>query len=219
VITENTSDSNTFINVQDDIRKGNNVDIAEHVNSLLKSNVLAEDILQIGMIPVMGEIGEKFKTNEVFIPEVLLSARAMNMGMEILEPYFVNKDKENKGKVLICTVKGDHHDIGKNLVAIMLRGVGYDVKDIGINVSKEDIVKTINTYKPDVLGLSALLTTTMPEMKNVINALIEANVRERIKVMVGGAPVNEKYAIDIGADGYGADGGDAVSLVEKFMKE
>lgn len=207
-----------YASIKDDIWKGNHTGIRDHVLNEIKSGADADDILKNGMIATMGEIGEKFKVGELYIPEVLLSARAMNEGMKALEAYLKSDKKEGEGKVLLCTVEGDMHDIGKNMVAIMLRGVGFDVKDIGVNKSADNILSEINDYDPDILGMSALLTTTMPEMKKVINRLIEANIREKVSVMVGGAPVNEKYANDIGADGYGADAGAAVSLAKKLMK-
>ena len=154
------------------------------------------------------------KRGDVFIPEVLLSARAMNQATELLEPYLV-REKDQKGtRFLIGTVKGDLHDIGKNIVAIMLKGVGFEMKDLGISIDADDFVKAIIDYKPNILGLSALLTTTMPQMKKVIEAVTEAGLREKVKIIVGGAPVNQKFAKDIGADGYAEDAGEAVSVAK-----
>ena len=218
MVSEDLNEVRNYESIKDDIWKGSHIDISEHVEVEIKGGAEAEDILKYGMISTMGEIGEKFKVGELFIPEVLLSARAMNEGMKALEPYLKSENKGGEGKVLLCTVEGDMHDIGKNMVAIMLRGVGFNVKDIGVNKSADSILSEINEYAPDILGMSALLTTTMPEMKKVIDTLIKANVREKLSIMVGGAPLNEKYALDIGADGYGADAGAAVGLAKKFME-
>ena len=169
------------------------------------------------MLPAMEIIGERFKTGRVFIPEVLLSARAMNKATELLEPHLV-KDEEEKGRrFLIGTVKGDLHDIGKNIVATMLKGVGFEIRDLGTSVDADAFVEAIKEYQPHILGLSALLTTTMLQMKTVIQAISEAGLRDKVKVIVGGAPVNQKFAHDIGADGYAEDAGAAVSEAKKLM--
>ncbi len=165
----------------------------------------------------MESIGARFKRGEVFVPEVLLSARAMNQALKVLEPHLAGERVQKGGRVLIGTVKGDLHDIGKNMVATMLRGVGFEVRDLGINVSREQFVREVESYKPQILGLSALLTTTMPEMAKVIQALEAKGLRNLVKVMVGGAPVNQKFARDIGADGYAQDAGEAVSLAKRLL--
>jgi len=203
--------------VQKDVLSGDHLSIAEHIAELLERGADPDDILQKGMLPAMEVIGERFRDGAVFIPEVLLSARAMNEATKVLEPYLAGKQSDAKGKILIGTVYGDLHDIGKNIVITMLRGVGYEIKDIGINIPVKDFVRHVEEYRPDILGLSALLTTTMPQMKKVIEWLEEAGLRERVKVMVGGAPVNEKYAKDIGADGYAADAGAVVTLVKDLL--
>jgi 5-methyltetrahydrofolate--homocysteine methyltransferase len=179
--------------------------------------VQGKDILQKGLIAAMEIIGPKFKSGEVFIPEVLLSSRAMNEGLRVLEPYLSEDQKKKAGKVLIGTVKGDLHDIGKNMVATMLRGVGFEVVDLGINVPAEQFVRKVREQSPDMLGLSALLTTTMPEMKKIIQALSAGGLRSKVKIMVGGAPVNQRFAREIGADGYGHDAAAAVDLARSFM--
>lgn len=166
----------------------------------------------------MEVIAERFKSGEVFIPEVLLSARAMNEGVLVLEPYLAGGQAVAQGKVLIGTVQGDLHDIGKNLVVTMLRGVGFEVKDLGIDVPASKFMKMVEEFKPDFLGLSALLTTTMPQMKTVIDGLVQSGLREKVKVMVGGAPVNPKFARGIGADGYAHDAGEAVKLTKKLLQ-
>jgi 5-methyltetrahydrofolate--homocysteine methyltransferase len=206
-----------FKGIQDDILTGNHTEIKIHAQEMLDKGVNAKDILQRGMISVMEVISEKFKAGDVFIPEVLLSARAMNEALLVLEPYLASEKKEVRGKVLVGTVRGDMHDIGKNLVITMLRGVGFEIQDMGVNVPMERIVEQVSEYQPDILGLSALLTTTMPEMKRVIDALKARGLRNNVRVMVGGAPVNEKYAKDIGSDGYAPDAGEAVDLAKKLM--
>jgi 5-methyltetrahydrofolate--homocysteine methyltransferase len=166
----------------------------------------------------MEMIGRKFKTGEVFIPEVLLSARAMNEALKVLEPHLAKEKKEASGKLIVGTVRGDLHDIGKNMVVTMLRGVGFEVEDFGINIKVEEFVNKVAELKPDILGLSALLTTTMPEMKKIIDALKESGLRDKVKVMVGGAPVNETYARQIGADGYAADAGESVDIAKQLLR-
>ncbi len=205
--------------IQDDVLKGNHIEIKRHAKEMLGKGVSAKDVLHRGMISAMEVISEQFKAGDVFIPEVLLSARAMNEALLVLEPYLASEKKEVRGRVLIGTVQGDMHDIGKNLVIAMLRGVGFEIQDMGVNVPTERIVEQVSEYKPDILGLSALLTTTMPQMKRVIDALKDRGFRERIKVIIGGAPVNEKFAKAIGADGYAPDAGEAVDLVKKLVKK
>jgi len=173
--------------------------------------------LNLGMLSAMEIIGDKFKDGTVFIPEVLLSARAMNGALKNLEPHLASRDKQSRGTILIGTVRGDLHDIGKNMVLTMLKGVGFQVIDLGVNIKFEDFVHEVADKKPDILGMSALLTTTMPQMHNVIQALIESGLKEDVKIMVGGAPITEKFALDIGADGYARDAGEAVSLAKQLM--
>jgi len=204
--------------IQDDVLKGNHIGIKRHAQEMLDEGLNAQDILQRGMIAAMEVVGERFKAGDVFIPEVLLSARAMGEALVVLEPYLASEKREASGRVLMGTVRGDMHDIGKNMVVTMLRGVGFEVQDMGVNVPTEEIVEQVLQYSPDILGLSALLTTTMPEMKGVVDALKARGVRGDIQVMVGGAPVNEKFARDIGADGYASDAGDAVSLAKRLIQ-
>jgi len=204
--------------IQDDVLKGNHIEIKRHAKEMLGMGMSAKDVLHRGMISAMEVISEQFKAGDVFIPEVLLSARAMNEALLVLEPYLASEKKEVRGRVLIGTVQGDMHDIGKNMVIAMLRGVGFEIKDMGVNVPTERIVEQVSEYKPDILGLSALLTTTMPQMRKVIDALKDRGFRERVKVIIGGAPVNEKFAKAVGADGYAPDAGEAVDLVKKLVK-
>jgi 5-methyltetrahydrofolate--homocysteine methyltransferase len=204
--------------VQNDVLEGDQASIQDHLRSLLQKGAKAEEILHRGMLPAMEVIGERFKSGEAFIPEVLLSARAMNEAVKILEPHMAGTQLAAKGKILIGTVKGDLHDIGKNLVITMLKGVGFETVDLGIDVPAPAFIKAVEEHKPHILGLSALLTTTMPQMKAIIDGLKQKGLRDRVKVMVGGAPVNEKFARDIGADGYAPDGAEAVTLARKLLQ-
>jgi len=208
----------TFKLIQEDVLKGKDDAIVEHVQEVLRKGTSPDDIVQKGMIAAMEMIGEDFQNGNVFIPEVLLSARAMNKALDFLQPYLVGVTSKASGKVIIATVRGDMHDIGKNMVAAMLRGIGFEVVDLGVNVPTETFVKQVADHHPDILGMSALLTTTMWEMRNVIQALKDAGLRERVKIVVGGAPVNERFAEEIGADGYGHDAGQAVALAKGLMR-
>jgi 5-methyltetrahydrofolate--homocysteine methyltransferase len=175
------------------------------------------DILKIALIPAMGEVGRLFEAGEYFIPEMLIAARAMKAGLEIIKPMLVESGEESLGRVAIGTVKGDMHDIGKNLVAMMLEGAGFEIIDMGTDVSPDKIIKTIKVYQPKIIGLSALLTTTMPQMKAIIDALQLAGVRGQVRVIIGGAPVTEEYARQIGADGFAADASQAVNLAKSLL--
>ncbi len=206
-----------FKKIQEDVLKGDQEAITAHVQEMLDSGFSAQDILNRGMLSTMEIIGGKFKTGDVFIPEVLLSARAMNAALKVLEPHLAKDKRQVSGRLVIGTVRGDLHDIGKNMVVTMLRGVGFEVVDLGVNIEADEFVNKVEELKPDILGLSALLTTTMPEMKKIITALKEKGLRENIRVMVGGAPVNEAYAQKIGADGYAADAGESVDLAKRFL--
>lgn len=213
-----TLDMDTAFNpVQEDVFRGDDLGIEAHILALIDQSVSPQDILQKGLIAAMEIIGPKFKNGELFIPEVLLSSRAMNKGIAVLEPFMSDKEKEAAGKVLIGTVKGDLHDIGKNMVITMLRGVGFEIRDLGIDVPVERFIEHLDEYKPHIIGLSALLTTTMPEMKKVIDELKKRNKRDQVKVIVGGAPVNERYAREVGADGYAPDAASAVDLVKDLL--
>jgi corrinoid protein of di/trimethylamine methyltransferase len=204
--------------VQEDVLNGDQAAVQEHIRNLLSRGVKAGEILDRGMIAAMEVISGRFKAGEVFIPEVLLSARVMNEAVQVLAPYLADSQLGAKGKVLIGTVRGDLHDIGKNLVAIMLKGVGFEVIDLGIDVPAPTFLQKVEEVKPEILALSALLTTTMSQMKEVIDGLSRKGMREKVRVMVGGAPVNEKFARDIGADGYAPDGPSAVDLAKQLMK-
>ena len=204
--------------IQDIVLKGDHRRIKEEVQKMLEMGFKAQDILQQGMLCAMEVIGERFKDGSVFIPEVLLSARAINEALTVLDPHLASFDRKSKGTVMIGTVRGDLHDIGKNMVLTMLKGVGFETIDLGINVKTEDFVHQFAEKRPNILGLSALLTTTMPEMKKVIDALEEGSFRGDLKIIVGGAPVNQKFADSIGADGYAKNAGEAISLVKQLMQ-
>jgi 5-methyltetrahydrofolate--homocysteine methyltransferase len=177
----------------------------------------AETILKEGLLPAMERIGIQFKNNEIYIPEVLIAARAMHAGMGILKPILSKSTSSRAAKIIVGTVKGDLHDIGKNLVVMMLEGGGFDVIDLGIDVAAEKFSEAIRKHQPQVVGMSALLTTTMREMKGAIETLQEAGLRNRVKVMIGGAPVTERFAKEIGADGYAPDAASAVDCVKRLL--
>ena len=187
------------------------------VQDYLERQVSPLSILNEGLIGAMGIIGQEFKASQIWVPEVLLAARNMNRGIEILKPVLLKQNKlETKGKVLIGTVKGDIHDIGKNLVAMMITGAGYDVIDLGTDVSEERFLEVITQEHPGIVGLSALLTTTMLEMKGIIKT-IRQTIPHPPKVIIGGAPVTQKFADEIGADGYGEDAVRAVEVANRLL--
>jgi len=207
-----------FLTVQQNVLAGDIDKLVDNVGKMLDQEIDAGEILNTGMLSAMEIIGERFKDGSVFIPEVLLSARALNEALKVLEPHLAGKQIGKSAKIMVGTVLGDLHDIGKNMVLTMLKGVGYDTVDLGVNVKVENFVQQVSEHKPQILGLSALLTTTMPQMKLVINALEEAGLRNQLKVIVGGAPVNKKFADDIGADGYARDGGEVITLVKSLLE-
>jgi 5-methyltetrahydrofolate--homocysteine methyltransferase len=202
--------------IQEVLLSGDSDKLNEIVKTALTKNIKAADILNNGLISGMDIIGEKMKNGDMFIPEVLMAARAMGLAIEILQPLLGEDDKAAKGKVLIGTVKGDLHDIGKNLVTMMLESAGLAVIDLGVDVSSETFIKAIEEEKPDVLALSALLTTTMPMMQKTVNAISESGIRKQVKIIVGGAPVTQKFADEIGVDGYAPDAGSASQLVKSY---
>lgn len=189
----------------------------EATREALASGIPAGDVLNEAMIPAMAEVGRLFEENEYYVPELLIAARAMKAGLAILKPLLVATGIEPKGKVVVGTVKGDLHDIGKNLVAIMVEGAGYEVLDLGVDVPPERFVGTAIEQGAQVIGLSALLTTTMPSMKATVEALQESGMHGPIKIMIGGAPVTQRYADEIGADGYGRDAAEAARLVAQLI--
>ncbi len=192
--------------------------VLELAQLALESDIAPEIIIKQGLTAGMQVVGNKFAAKEYFIPDMLASAEAVSGAMDILKPYLDGSSDMTKGKFAIATVKGDIHDIGKNIVAILLKGAGYEVKDLGIDVSPEKIVEVVREYKPDFLGLSALLTTTMVAMGKTIEALKENGLRDKVKVLIGGAAVSEEYAQEIEADAYCADGFHAIKVLENFQK-
>ncbi|MFC1928743.1 B12-binding domain-containing protein [Chloroflexota bacterium] len=188
--------------------------VSELIGKALASGMSVEDMISKGLTEGMNVVGQKFESGEYFIPDMLASAEAVGAAMRILQPYLARSGIKSKGKVIVATVKGDMHDIGKNIVSILLRGAGYTVKDLGNDIDPQSIAKAVRKEKPQFLGLSALLTSTMMNMKDVMQALEEIGIRDKVKVVVGGAPVSEEFATSIGADGYGADGFQAVAVVE-----
>lgn len=190
--------------------------VTELTEKALALGINVHDIINKGLTAGMEIVGQKFDAKEYFIPDMLASGQAVGAAMEILEPHLAKSGIKTKGKIVVATVKGDLHDIGKNIVSILLRGAGYKVIDIGNDIDTQTIVDAIRTEKPQFLGLSALLTSTMMTMANTIQALDKAGLRDKVKVIVGGAPVSEEFAKSIGADGYGADGFDAVRIVESL---
>jgi len=187
------------------------------VSTALAAGLNPETILKDGLIAAMGEVGRLFEENEYFVPEMLVAARAMQAGLTLLKPHLAAGGAVATGKVVIGTVKGDLHDIGKNLVAMMLEGAGFEVVDLGTDVSPEQFVDAVKNQGVGVIAMSALLTTTMPNMKNTIDALVEAGVRDGVKVMIGGAPVTQAYADEIGADGYAPDASRAATLAKDLV--
>lgn len=201
--------------LQEALIAGKKNDVEALVDQALSSGIPTRQILNQGLIAGMQKLGAMFKNNEVFIPEVLVAARAMNAGLTKLEPYLIKDKVEPKGLVVIGTVKGDLHDIGKNLVAMMLKGAGYKIVDLGADVAPERFIDAARTNKANVVALSALLTTTMVQMKNVILALQASGLK--VPVIVGGAPLTQDYADQVGAKGYAPDAASAVDIVSKLI--
>ena len=203
--------------ISGELQKGNAKIVKELVEEALKDEISAAVILNQGLMAGMDIIAEKFTNNEVYVPEVLIAARAMNAGTEVLKPYLAESGAKPIGKALIGTVKGDLHDIGKNLVRMMFEGKGIEVVDLGVDVSPEKFVETQKTEKADIIALSALLTTTMEEMKYTVDAFIAAGLRDEVIIMVGGAPVTEKSRFIAGADLYTADAASAAEAAKQAI--
>ena len=202
--------------IADSVIGGKAADVKSLISAAVSEGVPVEDILKKGLIAGMDIVGNKFRANEFYVPEVLIAARAMHAGMDILQPLLTKAGIKPLGKVAVGTVKGDLHDIGKNLVVMMLKGGGFEVMDLGIDVPEEKFVAAVKEGA-QVIGLSALLTTTMTGMKNVIEALKAAGVRDKVKVMIGGAPITQAYADEIGADAYGEDAATAVIKAKQLI--
>lgn len=207
-----------IIEIAELVQKGDRRGVKSAVEAALNENLSAKEILDNGLIAGMMAIGERFKKNEVYVPEVLIAARAMNMGVNVLKPYLTQEGVEPIGKAVICTVQGDLHDIGKNLVKMMLEGVGIECIDLGTDVSAQQVVEAVKESGAQIVALSSLLTTTMEYHKDVVDALKEAGLRDKVKVMIGGAPVSEEFARQVGADGYAPDAATAADLALSFFK-
>ena len=203
--------------IKDNLIKGKAKDVKELVDKAIKDKVNPADILNKGLLAGMSLIGERFKKNEVYVPEVLIAARAMKAGMENLKPLLVKAGVKPIGTVVVGTVKGDLHDIGKNLVCMMLEGAGFKVVDAGINVEPDKMVQLAKENNADVIGASALLTTTMTNMKTVVDSVKSSGLSGKVKVMIGGAPVTQAFADEIGADGYAPDAASAADLARKLI--
>jgi 5-methyltetrahydrofolate--homocysteine methyltransferase len=203
--------------IAEEVVKGQAPAVKESVQQALSQNISAEDILNNGLVAGMNVVSEKFKNNEFFIPEVLVSARAMHAGLDILKPLLAEANVKAKGKIVIGTVKGDLHDIGKNIVGMMLQGAGYEIVDLGADVPKEKFIEFTQKENAQVVGMSALLTTTMIYMKEIVQALEDAGLKDKVKVIIGGAPVTQAYADQIGADGYAPDAASAVDLTKNLI--
>ncbi len=199
------------------MQRGKSKEVKELVQTALDQGIPAKQILDESLLKGMSIVGEKFKNNEVFVPEVLIAARAMNMGVEVLKPALNASGIQAVGKAIVCTVKGDQHDIGKNLVKMMLEGAGLEVIDLKTDVSKEQVVEAIKETHAKVVCLSALLTTTMSYQKEIIDAIAEAGLRDQVKVMVGGAPVTQAFADEIGADAYTADAASCAQVARAYF--
>ena len=202
------------------VEKGKVKIVAGLTQEALDEGFSAPEILNTGMIGAMAVVGEKFKNNEIFVPEMLIAARAMKKGVEVLTPYLKAAGTESKGKLILGTVAGDLHDIGKNLVGMMIEGAGFEVIDLGVDVPAEKFIECMKE-NPDckIVALSALLTTTMPAIKSTIDAIVAAGLRDTVKIMIGGAPVTQAFADEVGADGYSEDAASAAELANKLKAD
>ena len=194
------------------LQQGRAPKVKELVGQAIEEGIPPKQILEEGLLSGMSIVGEKFKNNEVFVPEVLIAARAMNAGIEILKPHLVSEGVESKGTAVIGTVKGDLHDIGKNLVKMMLEGKGLEVFDLGVDVDADTFVNAAKEHNAQIICCSALLTTTMGEMKNVVDKVAEAGMQDKVKIMIGGAPITQSYCDSIGADYYTSDAASAADV-------
>jgi len=199
------------------VEKGDEASVGDLTQKAVSEGIAATEILDNGLVAGMNVVGEKFKNNEVFIPEVLVSARAMKAGMKIVRPLLAEANVQSKGTIVVGTVKGDLHDIGKNIVGMLLEGAGYQVTDLGTDVSVAQFMEVVEKEGATVIGMSALLTTTMTYMKEVIDAVDDAGLRDKVKVIIGGAPITQSYADEIKADGYAPDAASAVDLVKGLI--
>lgn len=199
------------------ILEGDMETVSQNVKSALEKGEKPQTVMNAGLIAAMDEVGSLFEAGEFFVPEMLIAARAMKAGLEILKPKLLETDVQSTGKAVIGTVKGDLHDIGKNLVAIMLEGAGFEIIDLGVDIPPEKFVEAIRENDVDIVALSALLTTTMSSMGTTVKQIETAGLRESVKIMIGGAPVTQAYADEIGADGFASDAGSAVTLAKSLV--
>jgi len=204
--------------IADNVIKGKAPEVKELVQRAIDEGEDVEKVLNEGLVAGMSVVGAKFKANEFYVPEVLIAARAMKAGMEILRPILADKDIKGVGTVVLGTARGDLHDIGKNLVAMMLEGAGFEIIDLGVDVSPEKFIETAKEKKADLVGLSALLTTTMPSMKDVVKDVGDSDLKSKVKVFIGGAPVTQSHADEIGADGYAPDAASAVDKAKELLE-
>ena len=203
--------------IRESVIDGKQEECAEGVRGALDASIDAESILNDGLVAGMSEVGRRFKEGEFFVPEVLIAARAMNAGMSIIEPILTKAGIKPKGRLVLGTVKDDIHDIGKNLVGMMLKGAGYEIIDLGHDITPEKFVESVNDGNVDAILMSSLLTTTMPNMILTIKALRDAGIRDRVLVMVGGAPVSQRFADEIGADAFAPDAATAVDVLTTLL--
>jgi len=196
---------------------GQHKEVVNNIKTALKQGIPSSSIMNEGMISAMAEVGRLFESGEFYVPEMLVAARSMQAGMNILKPSLTNSEAYPAGKVVIGTVKGDFHDIGKNLVKMMLEGSGFEVIDLGVDVNPESFLSAVTEQGVDIIGMSALITTTMPAMRSVIELLEKSGVRQQVKVIMGGGPLTEEYALQIGADGYASDASRAVILAKSLL--
>jgi 5-methyltetrahydrofolate--homocysteine methyltransferase len=203
--------------ISESLQRGEHEQVAQLTKQAIDAGLSATKILNDGLLPGMAVIGRRFGAHEIFLPEMLLAARAMNAGIDLLKPLFIAGEMPTQGKVVIGTVKGDLHDIGKNLVGIMLKGAGFEVVDVGSDVAAEVFVDAAEAEKASVVGLSALLTTTMTGMKEVVDLVKARGLQDKVKIIVGGAPLSKAFADEIGADAYGYDAGNAVEIVKELI--
>jgi 5-methyltetrahydrofolate--homocysteine methyltransferase len=208
--------ADTLQKIASNLYNGEDKEVAEFVRQALDQGIAPGEVLQGGLIAGMDEVGRDFKAGDLFVPEVLIAARAMHAGMNILRPLLAESDVPSAGKYLIGTVKGDLHDIGKNLVKMMIEGAGFETIDLGTDVYPQSFVDAVREHQPQLVGMSALLTTTMVQMKATIEALEEAGLRDVVRIMVGGAPVTAAYAEEIGADAYAPDAATAVDVARSL---
>ena len=206
-----------FEEIKNIVIAGKHKEIEALVQKAIQDKANLDDLINRALIAAMDVVGDLFAKSEIFVPEMLVAAMTMKKGLDMIKPLLKDQEQQSKGKVVLCTVAGDLHDIGKNLVAMMLEGAGFEVIDLGVDVTVENVIAKVAEIQPQVLGLSALLTTTMPEMEDVINVLQTRGMRGALKVMVGGAPLSADFAEKIGADAFGKDAAEAVTIARSFI--